>query len=342
MPRKKDKKEVYQPDDNFFKIVMEDKANARAYLKEFYPELSKNLDLRTLSLEKESFLTEEFKLFKSDIIYRCKFSKSDKQVNLVLLWENKSRPDKYVAVQLGLYLFLAMHKMVQKKELKLEPIIPLVFYNGKQKWKPQRIGDLFSKHPYHKVIKAFLPDFDFLFKNITEEPPEQLVKIKTAFLRSAMIAMANKHRVDLYFRDYSFIFELEQNQLTFLFTYVCAVTNKKPAELREDLINIELNNKNRIMSTLEMLLEEGREIGSSLKNFEIVLNLVKNVPDMSATSISKSLNVPTSFVKEVKTAKVSKNKEHFLQIIHKKLFAKIYLSEKDHSAIETLVDDFLF
>lgn len=54
-----------------------------------------------------------------------------------LLFEHKSKPDKYVAVQVGLYIMELLSSMVKKQGRELEPVLPLIFYNGKEKWVPQ-------------------------------------------------------------------------------------------------------------------------------------------------------------------------------------------------------------
>jgi len=161
------KKKIQHPDDKLFKKVMEDKANAKAYLEEFYPELAKNLDLDRLQIQSESFLTPQFSAFKSDIIYRCPFKDSDEYIQYaLLLWEHKSKPKKWVAIQLGLYIFLALEKMEKEKGRTIEPIIPLLFYNGKEKWIPKTLAELFSEFKFYHLIKDFIPSFDFLFKNL--------------------------------------------------------------------------------------------------------------------------------------------------------------------------------
>jgi len=163
----KNKKKIQHPDDKLFKKVMEDKANAKAYLEEFYPELAKNLDLDRLQIQSESFLTPQFSVFKSDIIYRCPFKDSDEYMQYALL-----------------------------------------FYNGKEKWIPKTLAELFSDFKFYHLIKDFIPSFDFLFKNLVGTSTEKLIKINTAFFRSAMVAMANRDSMDLIYTKFSFIFDL--------------------------------------------------------------------------------------------------------------------------------------
>ena len=101
---------VHHPDDNLFGEVLRETASARAYLEHFYPEIAQRVDLSTLTLESDSFLTPPFELFRADIIYRCKWKSSEESLYFSLLWEHKLQPETYVTIQIGLYIFLAMHK----------------------------------------------------------------------------------------------------------------------------------------------------------------------------------------------------------------------------------------
>jgi len=201
MSKKEEPFSIHHPDDNLFGEVLRETANAKAYLQHFYPEIAQKVNLDTLTLESESFLTPPFDLFKADIIYRCQWKASDKDaLYFSLIWEHKLRPETYVAIQIGLYIFLAMHKMVKEKGRVLEPILPLLFYNGKKAWKPKTIHQLFEKKAYFDFFEPYLPNFQFLFNNIADIPTEQIMKIEVAFFRSALLAMANRHDGNLIFQ----------------------------------------------------------------------------------------------------------------------------------------------
>ena len=125
MNKEDQKKQIHQPDDKLIKTVMKEKENAQAYLKNFHPELVAILDIDQLEPQPESFLTPEFDLFESDIVYRCPFKNSEENLYLSLIWENKLNPAKWISIQLGLYIFLALDRMVKEKGRKVEPILPL-------------------------------------------------------------------------------------------------------------------------------------------------------------------------------------------------------------------------
>jgi len=256
------KRKIHHPDDNFFKKVMEEKASAKAYLEEFYPELAKHLDLGSLEIQPKSFLTPQFSSFKSDIIYRCSFKQSDESIHFALiLWEHKVKPKKWVAIQLGLYIFLALDKMEKAKGVKVEPIIPILFYNGKEKWIPKTLPELFSDFEFYHLVKDFIPNFKFLFNNITGTPVQKLIKINTAFFRSAMVAMANRHSADLIYSKFSFIFDLKDDyHLEVLMAYTLSMINRSPKEIKETFMNLDLTiDKNRVIRVRKLVSKRVRK-----------------------------------------------------------------------------------
>ena len=100
MKKRRQPKEVLHPDDKFFSVLMRETENARAYLTNFYPALSEKLDLDSLELEDTTFVNPQFKLFDSDIVYRCRFKHSSEHLHFSLLWEHKTIPEREVALSL--------------------------------------------------------------------------------------------------------------------------------------------------------------------------------------------------------------------------------------------------
>lgn len=294
--KKTTKKEVHQPDDRFFRKVMSEKENVQAHLKTFYPEIAAIADLTTLKQETDEFIQPTLKIFRSDIIYRCRLKHQAEHFYFSLIWEHKLEPEENVAIQVGLYIFEFLYKLSKGKDRKIEPIIPLIFYNGKEKWQPKSVHELFQNHPNFYFFKRFLPDFDFLFKNITEEPIEKLLAIELAFLRSAMVAMSHRFKAEtLIKQEYSIIFELtDKDQLYTFMTYFSAIAERSPKELKEKLENITFTTKPEVMSTLAMLRAEGRAEGklegeikaTALLSLKSLLNAIINFPQFNAKQIA--------------------------------------------------------
>jgi predicted transposase/invertase (TIGR01784 family) len=256
------KNKVIQPDDRFFKQLMSSKENASAYLEDFYPKIAAMAALETLEQAKGDFIRSNLKIFHSDIIYRCQFKGSEKQFYFSLIWEHKSKPEETVAIQVGLYVFELLYKMTKSKGGKLEPVLPLIFYNGKAKWTPKTVHELFKDQPYFNHFEPYLPNFSFLYRNIVETPIEELLALQAGFFRSAMMAMSFRHRGDLIMKNISIIFDVaDKEHQRSLVTYVLAVVERSPKRFLEELERMEFTTKPNIMSTLAMLREEGRVEG---------------------------------------------------------------------------------
>ena len=306
-PRKTSKKEVFQPDDKLFKEVMEKKENAIEYVVTNHAALAKKLDLTSFKIEREKLSIPNFKIFEADIIYSCKFKNSEETLNISLLWENKSQPEEFVIVQVGLYLFLRYYKMVKAKELKFEPIIPLIFYNGKTDWEPKTFQAFFRDHPSLSVFKKFLPDYDFLFTNITKVPLKELLKLKNAFFRSSMIAMGLKHNRDLLLQKFPIIFDLdEEDERLSIGYFILSIYERAPEDFKEDISQFAKKIQINIMSTLSMFIEEGKKEAvkeavkeatreaKKAKEIEIIQRMHKN--GISLTQISTILGRDEKFI----------------------------------------------
>ena len=70
-----------------------------------------------------------------------------------------------------------LSSMVKKQGRELEPVLPLIFYNGKEKWEPQKLGELFQEHPYYAILEPYIPDFRFLFQDAARLSPAALLEL---------------------------------------------------------------------------------------------------------------------------------------------------------------------
>jgi hypothetical protein len=67
--------------------------------------------------------------------------------------------------------------MVKKQGRELDPVLPLIFYNGKEKWVPQTLGELFQEHPHWAVLEPYIPNFRSLFQDAPRLRPEELLRL---------------------------------------------------------------------------------------------------------------------------------------------------------------------
>jgi hypothetical protein len=123
-------------------------------------------------------------------------------------------------------------------------------------------------------------------------PPEELLKLDLSYFRSMVLAMALRHKPDLIFQYIEVIFEgaKEKDQVLSVITYILGVAERSPRQFLEKLENIEFTTKPNVMSTLEQLLEmgreEGREEGLYKKSIFHLLKIAVRFPDWSSEELA--------------------------------------------------------
>lgn len=158
----KTKKRIQIGSDSLFKSIMEDKIAAREFLEEYLPaNLQSMLDLNKITIEKESYIEDDLKKKFSDIVYSVAIKRNDQERKIdqdnqqahekafiYILLEQQSKPDYWMALRLWKYILLLCerHKQKQKAQSnKLPLVVPIVFYNGKEKYtSPQSLWQLFD------------------------------------------------------------------------------------------------------------------------------------------------------------------------------------------------------
>jgi predicted transposase/invertase (TIGR01784 family) len=345
--------QIHQPDDRFFKSAMSDPEVAKAYLLHFYPEISEIADFESLSLESSLSVRPSLKQFETDVVYRCRFKgEANAYFYFCLVFEHKSEPDKYIAVQIGFYIMELMFRMVKERGQNLEPVLPLIFYNGKKEWVPKRLPELFIEHPYFNIVKPYIPDFRFLYQDASRLAPEELVHLDLSYFRSVIMAMAFRYRQHLIFRYIEPIFEgaLGKEKITAITTYILGVGERSEESFLQELNNTAFSIKPEVMSTLEQILERGRKEGLE-KGLEKgldkgiyknrIFNLLKTTirfPKMTGEELSDftelDLPVVTTFLSVKSQKDAAALKKHILE----DLLADIPVSNAEKGKLTNLIE----
>ena len=349
MPRKP---EVHQPDDRFFKSAMSDPEVAKAYLQQFYPDIAALADLDTLQQQNVEALRPNLKLFSADVVYRCKLKgDSEGHFHFCLLFEHKLKPEEHVAIQIGLYIFLLLREQLKSKKQPLEPVLPLLFYNGKAEWQPKTLRQLFENHAGYGALEPFLPEFRFLYEDAHRLPPEELLKLDMSYFRSTLLAMALRYKPDLILEYIEVIFEgaKDSDQVLSVITYILGVVERSPKQFLEQLENTEFTTKPNVMSTLEQLLEMGREEGLEkgldkgvYKNR--VFNLLKTAlrfPELSVGELADFTELPKETVQKFLDTASEGDKDKLLEYVQEELLADIPLSPDEAEKLQGLVEQFV-
>ncbi len=149
------------PHDRFFKELFSPLPTARDFIRHYLPKsLGAAIDLRTLTVVKESFLDEELRNYFSDMLFRAR-RKQGGDVLIYILLEHKSAPDALVALQLFLYLARIWYPHFQNKQKPLPLVIPVVFYHGSQKWNVSRQFSALFDFTGVEALREFLPEFKY-------------------------------------------------------------------------------------------------------------------------------------------------------------------------------------
>ncbi len=130
------------PHDSFCKEIMARPEVATDFLANYMPpDVVASLDINALELVKDSFVDGELRKHLSDLLYRVPF-RDGSEAFIYILFEHKNRPDEWVAFQLLRYEMMIWEPIARRREGKLPPIFPIVFYHGQQRSGLATISDL--------------------------------------------------------------------------------------------------------------------------------------------------------------------------------------------------------
>ena len=161
------KKSVNNPHDQFFKILFSDPEKVEAYLKGALPdEISQKIDYSSLKAGNNSYVDEQLQNFYADVVYQCRYGEQI-PIQIAFLFEHKSYVSRYPHFQLLRYMLNIWEKRVKAKQPIL-PVIPMIIYHGKRRWKLKTMKEYFGED-IPKELHSFIPDFQYLLTNLQDE-----------------------------------------------------------------------------------------------------------------------------------------------------------------------------
>ena len=192
---------MQRPHDKLFRSVFADPHEAASFLRlHLPPALAERLDWSSLTLEETSFVDEALQESESDLLYTVRAQETEQVSHLYVLFEHQSSPDKWMRFRLLKYMCriwdASFKQHPEQKELRA--IIPLVFYQGEQRWRyATEFAELFGEG---ERGYAFLPHFVHYLVDQSDLPAEQTqggLKARVAQLllmaavqRSARVALS--------------------------------------------------------------------------------------------------------------------------------------------------------
>ncbi len=263
--------------DNFFRKVFSEIANLETFLESVLPEdLRGQLELTEPALDPTSYISEEYKESLSDIVVRCRLKGDETSVDVYLLFEHKSYPDKKVLMQLLGYMHVRWQQDGNEKK-PLRVIIPVVFYHGKAPWTtPQRFNQQF---PSVNELQRFLLNFEYILFDTNQwdwESESSRRLQQNVFLFSAVLLMRaafqqNLEIVRQVFRLWSQIgFASERERINFLMVYIAETQDIPTPDLAKMLEESQIKG----VETMPTLAQRLRAEGQLLDKQEVLIMLL--------------------------------------------------------------------
>ncbi|MEL6343547.1 MAG: Rpn family recombination-promoting nuclease/putative transposase, partial [Myxococcota bacterium] len=126
-----------------------------------------------------TFIDPELERTESDILYRAPLKSGD-ELLLYVLFEHQRSRDTQMPFRLLQYMvriweaWLRSHGR-RRKTTRLPFIVPMVLYNGTQRWTTSRqFADLFADGPVFDALKRNIPTFQHELQDLSQTPDEVL------------------------------------------------------------------------------------------------------------------------------------------------------------------------
>jgi hypothetical protein len=298
MKKKDPQNTKVRPHDAFFKESFSMLAIAKEYVLHFLPQaIVSKLDLDQMVLDNTTYITPELEQYYADLVWTCKYGKS--KVRIAFLFEHKSKPEKYPHLQLLRYLLEIWDRDVKSKK-PLTPVIPIVIYHGKPKWKIREFKDYFKG--IGPELWEYLPSFRYELTDLSGYSPEDIQHTKAGLLINALLALQYGNNVNFIRKHFSIFFHDEngslnedsnRNFIQLIIVYLFKNNEFSTVESKQLLATISEPIKKKVMNTYDRIIAEGFK----LKEYEVVKKAYnKKYP---AAEIAELLDISIEKVKSI-------------------------------------------
>ncbi len=303
---------INHPHDKFFKIVFSEIENTIDFISKIFPtDVVNLLNLNSLKLEKDSFLDEKLKNSFSDLVFSIKL-KTKNKIKISLLFEHKTKQSDDIYIQLLTYL-LNFYKTI-KKGKKLELIIPIIVYHGKNEWKRKEFSEYFNFEDEN--LKRFIPNFDYILSDLSTYTDEDIhsKKFNRAELETALLLMKNIYDVKKimknlpeYLQIIKSLLDAEDKYIMTIFTYLINTIDVDYKEIAKEIKKASKKGGDLAMTAAQRILglidkgkadgmlkgiSKGISKGKAERNKELVVNMFNEnmrIDDISRfTGLSKN------------------------------------------------------
>ena len=274
--------EIANPHDKFFKEVFGQPDIAADFMANYLPvPVVAELDLSAPELIKDSFVDANLQEHFSDLLYKLKLRGVDAEAFVFFLFEHKSFPDEWVALQILRDLLELWEKERNAGAKKLSPVFPIVFYHGRSKWTfPANFNALIDFRG-REHLQPFAPEYSYFLYDLTQLREAQAKG--SSLLQTTMLLMKNIRRRDLRQRLQQLWMRLADvaperliNFVTACFAYISSANDFLNAEEMQHILKESFPDKEgSIMAKLAHdWIEQGIQQGRSEEALRTALRLL--------------------------------------------------------------------
>ena len=193
-----DAEEQNQKHDAGYKKILSSKENFLRFIERYVHEpWTADISSDDVELVNKSFVTDEYRLLDSDVIYKLKIGNSD--VYFYFLIELQSGVDFTMPFRLLKYMVALLDDIFQKtpenvrslKGFRLPAVVPIIFYNGDDNWTQVRKFSGYTKNA--EIFGDCIIDFRYLLFDLkrTDDSallsPEQLLDAVFSFDKARLM-----------------------------------------------------------------------------------------------------------------------------------------------------------
>ena len=158
--------------------------NLRELLQIIGSDIVNALDFSRVQRVNTTFIADNLREQESDLVFLVPFQGIDQtEVMIYILIEHQSTPDPSMGFRLLFYMVQIwdqqrqkwLAEKIPKSEWCFRPIIPVVFYTGKQEWQSLPVS-LETLMDVPQALMRFIPKFETLFLGIGAEPDATFLK----------------------------------------------------------------------------------------------------------------------------------------------------------------------
>ena len=174
--------------DRSAKWLLANTDNLQGLLEIIGSDLVESLDFSKVQIVNTTFIADNFREQESDMVFLLPFRDADKtEVMIYILIEHQSTVDPVMGFRLLFYMCQIWDQQrqkwvsegVPKNEWRFRPIIPVLFYTGKQRWETLPALDTLMEVP--EALTRFIPKFETLLLDVKSELDENLLKTDHPF-----------------------------------------------------------------------------------------------------------------------------------------------------------------